>query len=107
MAILWPMAWKPGSAPPPGESNPGLSNLLTGSLETSFRHPQNPNPPTDLSASYEWSPNLVDWYGSAEGPEGGPTVSFSASTTDGTATVTATASETMERIFMRLEVTGN
>jgi hypothetical protein len=38
---------------------------------------------------------------------GGPTVSFSSLTNEGTATVTATASEAMSRIFLRVVIEQN
>jgi len=78
--------------------------VISGSDGLSFTHPQNPNPPTDMSASYEWSPDLVNWYGEGEGPDGGPTLSFIYSTEDEIRTVTANPSEDLSRIFFRLMV---
>jgi hypothetical protein len=97
-------AWLGTDPATPSNSFSAPSTDLT---TTSFTHPRNMRAPTDLSASYEWSPNLVDWYPDAGGPIDGPTVSFSSSTLDGTATVTATASEEMPRLFLRVVVTQN
>jgi hypothetical protein len=60
--------------------------------------------------SRKWSPNLVDWFTSGNGPDGGATVTFFASTTGTTTTtttITATASEAVERIFLRARVVQN
>ena len=56
---------------------------------------------------YQWSPNLVDWYGGGDGPAGGPTVTISPITIGTTTTVTATASEGLDRLFLRAGVTQN
>jgi hypothetical protein len=79
-------------------------NLATNGLTTTFRHPRNPQAPGDLTGTYEWS---LDWYAGdgSEGPIGGPTVTISPNTVGATTTVTATASETLERIFLRMGVT--
>lgn len=91
----------------PGEPSPSMPDLNTDGTTTTFTHPKNPRTPTNLSAAYKWSPNLVDWYGTGDGPAGGPTVNFSATNVDGTATVNASASEAMDKIFIRIEVTEN
>ena len=84
----------------------GLVNLGTNGTTTTFTHPRNPQAPSDLAGYYEWSPNLLDWYAGdgSEGPIGGPTVTISPNTVGATTTVTATASATLERIFLRAGV---
>ena len=89
----------------PGEFSEGLAGLSTDGTTTTFSHPQNTSPPSDISGAYQWSLNLVDWYPSGAGPGGGPTVSFVPVTAGATTTVTATASEAMVRIFVRVVAT--
>jgi hypothetical protein len=91
----------------PGQWSSGLSLGSTVGLVTTFSHPQNDDPPSDLTGYYEWSPNLVDWYANDSGPDGGATVTFSASTSGTTTTVTATTSESLDRIFLRAAVMQN
>jgi len=86
----------------PGQFNAGLSMLST----TNFTHPQNPNPPLDLIATYQWSPNLVDWHSSGSGSVGGPVVSMSAETLAGITTVTVTSSVETEHLFLRVAVSA-
>ena len=88
----------------PGEFNLGLAGLATDVTTTTFTHPQNTSPPTDVTGFYEWSPNLSDWYASGSGPGGGPTVSFVPNTVGTTTTVTATASEALDKLFLRVGV---
>ena len=90
----------------PDQSSGGLDNLTTDTSATTFTHPRNANPPPDLSIFYEWSSNLVDWYAcdGVDGPLSGETVSVSAYTFNTTTTVTATASEPMVRLFLRVGI---
>ena len=90
----------------PGLANGGLTTPTTVGLLTTFTHPNNANPPSDLTGYYQWSPNLVDWYAGdgADGPGGGSTVTISPNTVGTTTTVTATPSGTMVRIFLRAGV---
>ena len=91
----------------PGQFNAGLANISTAGNITTFTHPQNATVPDDLTGYYEWSPNLVDWYLSGNGPDGGSTVTFSTNTIGTTTTVTATASEGLDKIFLRAGVSQN
>ena len=91
----------------PGQFNTGLTSIATDGTTTTFTHPQNATLPGDLTGYYEWSPNLVDWYLSGNGPDGGSTVTFSTNTIGTTTTVTATASEGLDRIFLRAGVSQN
>ena len=50
------------------------------------------------------APNLDDWYASGSGPGAGPTVSFVPNTVGTTTTVTATASEALGKLFLRVRV---
>jgi hypothetical protein len=91
----------------PGQWNAGLADLTTDGTTTTFIHPQNPSPPTDVSGFYGWSLNLTDWYLSGNGPGGGPIVTFVPVTVGATTTVTATASEAMAALFFRVGVSQN
>ena len=93
----------------PGQYNAGLAGLATAGTTTTFTHPQNANPPSNLSGYYEWSPNLTDWFAGngVDGPGGGPTVTISPSTVGTTTTVTVTANEPSGRLFLRAGVTKN
>jgi hypothetical protein len=93
----------------PGEFNPGLADLATDGTTTTFDHPQNVTPPRDLSVVYQWSPNLVDWYAGdgTDGTGGGPTVTMVPATVGSTTTVTATASEPLDLLFLRVGVMQN
>ena len=84
----------------------GLYMLSVDELTTSFTHPYNENPPSDISASYQWSPNLVDWYAcdGVDGPLAGARISATSVAVDGTKTVTLTASESMQQFFVRANV---
>jgi alpha-tubulin suppressor-like RCC1 family protein len=91
----------------PGEFDPGLSSPSTNGTVTIFTHPQNETRPANIVGFYEWSPNLLDWYAGdgVDGPSGGQTVFIAPVTAGTTTTVTATASHTMKRIFLRAGVT--
>lgn len=91
----------------PGQSNAGIANVATTGTTTTFSHPKNPSPPSGVNGSYEWSPNLTDWYPGGSGPGGGPSVSFVPFTVGSTTTVTATASAALQRLFLRVVVIRN
>jgi uncharacterized sulfatase len=93
----------------PRASNPGLVELATNGLTTTFSHPRNPQVPIDLTGTYEWSTDMVSWHvgNGIAGPSGGPTVNIVASPAQTTATVTATSSEALPRLFLRARVTRN
>lgn len=90
----------------PGVSNGGLTGLSSDGMLINFTHPHHQDAPADLEGSYEWSPNLVDWYAGdgVAGPPDGRTVIMASVTTGATTTVTATASGIMQRIFVRARV---
>jgi hypothetical protein len=93
----------------PRSSNPGLVEITTNGLTTTFRHPRNPQAPTDLAGTYQWSTDMVNWYpgNGIAGPPGGPTVNIVPGSSQGNTTVTATASGALSRLFLRARVTRN
>lgn len=93
----------------PGEFSTGLSGPSTNGTVTTFTHLRNDSPPSDLAISYQWSPDLTNWYAGdgVAGPLGGATVNIQALTAAGTTTVTATASTPLQRVFLRAEVKQN
>ena len=93
----------------PGISNPGITEIASDGVTTTFRHPRNASPPDGISGFYEWSPNLTDWYGcdGVDGPDEGATVTTATAVEGSTATVTATASGEMGSWFIRAATSGN
>ena len=91
-------------------SEPGgsaVSLISTNGTVTTFVHPQGSPALGDVAGSYEWSTDLSNWYAGdgVAGPGGGLTVNIPAVVpVNGVATVTATASQATERIFIRLKV---
>ncbi len=93
----------------PALPNPGITDLITDGTVTTFLHPQLDPPLNDVTATYQWSPDLVNWYSgdNVDGPGGGLTVNITAITqVGGTAEVTATASQSVERLFILIEVSN-
>ena len=90
----------------PGEFSGGFILLAADGQVATFSHPRNENPPGDLSGSYQWSPNLIDWYAGdgVDGPPGGPVLMIDADTAGSTTTVTATSSAPLGRNFVRAAV---
>ncbi|MCU0795052.1 MAG: sulfatase-like hydrolase/transferase [Akkermansiaceae bacterium] len=93
----------------PRNSNPGLTEIETNGLVTTFRHPRNPQAPGDLAGTYEWSMNMADWYpgNGIDGPPGGPRVNTVAVTDRTSTTVTATSTMATTRLFLRARLTRN
>jgi hypothetical protein len=91
----------------PGQFNAGLAAISSNATTTTFTHPQNVNPPSDVNGFYEWSSNLINWFESGAGPVGGPVITLVPAPAGNTTTVTATASEAMPRLFLRAGVTRN
>jgi hypothetical protein len=94
----------------PGVFSQGLIAGTTSGNSFSFTHPQSASPASDLTASYTWSTNLIDWYAgdNLDGPGGGLTVNIvPAPVGPPTTTVTATASQPVPKLFIRVEVTQN
>lgn len=86
----------------PGLFNAGVTTPTKSGNVSTFTHPQNASPLSDVSGYYEWTSNLNNWYLTGTGPGVGPTVTFSSVTSGGTTTVTATASAPMEKQFLRV-----
>lgn len=86
----------------PGVSDAGVGEPSTDGLTTIFTHPNNIAPPSDISGFYQWSPDMVVWYGSGSGPSGGPTVTLTTVTVTNTTTVSALASEPLAQLFLRV-----
>jgi hypothetical protein len=90
----------------PGIANRGISALSSNGAIFQFTHPRNSVDLMGLSAVYEWSPNLRDWYGEGSGPGNGATVQFSTTPLAEGLRVTATPSLPQNRVFIRLVVTN-
>jgi hypothetical protein len=83
----------------PWHPNAGITRIATDGTVTTFRHPRNPNGPSDLAGTYEWSPNLTAWYA-------GYGMAEISAVPDGSRTqINATASTPAGRIFIRARVT--
>ncbi len=79
------------------------SGSLSGDTFT-FTHPANALPSSDLTASYQWSTDLTNFYTDGQS-DGSATVSFSAVTDSGVTTVTATITGTApDKLFVQLSV---
>ena len=93
----------------PDEFSPGLTSPATDGMTTTFSHPGNENPPSDVTSFYEWSVNLLDWYAGdgVDGPVGGLTIGITPEYSGETATVTATASEASGHLFLRVGAQQN
>jgi len=93
----------------PAVSNAGITQVAKSGSTVTFRHPQNATPASDVSASYRWSADLVNWHASGE-VSGGTTVTFTPaanSPSSGITTVTAAITGTTPaKIFTRLQVTS-
>lgn len=86
----------------PSTPNKGVTEISKSGNTITFRHPQNPAPASDVTATYRWSVNLTDFH--ADGAtSAGTTVVFSPSVNDpvsGTTTVVATITGVVpEKLF--------
>ena len=94
----------------PGEFSQGLLAGTQSGNSFTFTHPQNASPASDLTPTYRWSTNLTDWYvgDNLDGPGGGLTVNIvPAPVGPPVTTVTATASQPVPRLFVRVDVAEN
>ncbi len=92
----------------PDAANAGITQVATDGTTTTFAHPQADPALIDINASYEWSLDLENWYAGdgIDGPLDGPTVDIpTVVPVEGTATVTATASEPLPQLYLRAVVT--
>jgi hypothetical protein len=95
----------------PSVANQGLSAVSTGTGTLKFRHTRNGTPANDLTPSYEWSPDLVNWYASGANA-GGVTVTFGTPTVEDAGPpelveVTANITGTAPKVFARIKVEQN
>lgn len=90
--------------------------LVSGAVDTAantftFTHPLNPAPSDDLSATYRWSTNLLDFYDDGNPNGAGTTaVSFAqGAPSNGMVTVTATITGSVipSKLFVDVKVTQN
>jgi hypothetical protein len=88
----------------PGAANRGLENVSFEGNVFTFEHPQADPPPSDVSGSYEWSLDLVNWH-SMNDPGIGTTVIIVASSNEsamGITTVRAIVDGTLHKsLFLR------
>ena len=87
----------------PGGS--GVTQVSTNGTVTTFQHPVADPALGDVSGRYEWSLDLGTWYAGngIAGPVGGPTVTIPTVTpVAGVATVTATSSAPVGKLFIRI-----
>lgn len=89
----------------PGRFSPGLE-VLTGGINSTFKHPVNKNEIAGLVAVYEWSPDLTHWYeaNGTAGPPAGPTVNCAVHISGITASVITSVSQPINRMFVRLAI---
>ncbi len=84
----------------PDSANPGLTPVSATATTLVFRHRRSQTPATDLTASYEWSADLVTWQPSSAAP-----VTITAAPVSGLIEVTATVTGPPEQqLFVRLKV---
>jgi hypothetical protein len=92
--------------------SPGLTNIARNGANLVFRHTRSTTPATDLTGSYQWSTDLVNWQASGV-PAAGTTVTFATPVViipgtpqlvEVTATVTGTAAP---KVFARFRATQN
>lgn len=94
----------------PREFSQGLRAGTRSGDTFTFTHPQNATPADDLTPAYRWSTNLIDWYAgdNLDGPGGGLTVSIVPGPVGPpVTTVTATASQPVPRLLVRIEATAD
>lgn len=87
----------------PGQFDQGLAVTPGIAPSLTLTHPRNNEPLVDITGYYEWSPNLIDWYDSGDGPDPGPVVTLISSPDLNSTTVTATIDDPATRVvFLRV-----
>jgi hypothetical protein len=89
----------------PSEFNAGFAEISFDGTTGVLSHPRNDEVPSDLSAVYQWSSDLVNWYPNGSGPAGGAIGTFSAGTVEGLTILEFTSSEPLPKTFVRIKVT--
>jgi hypothetical protein len=82
-----------------------ITQVSSNGTITTLTHPKASPALSDVTGSYEWSLDLATWYAGdgGEGPAGGPTVNIpAAGSVGGMATVTATSSAPLGKLFIRI-----
>jgi len=103
-----------GADPSQAAGEPALAEVAGTPLNMTFRHSRGHDLATDVTASYEWSPDLTHWY-AADATANGVTVTIAATVAVDRAAplndeieVTATATAgSPPKLFVRLNVTQN
>lgn len=90
----------------PGEMSSALFDLRSDGLTTTLVHPRNVNPPAGVRGSYQWSPDLLNWYEAdgADGPGNGEAVLVSAREVGSFTHANARVSGSPVAIFLRMRV---
>ncbi len=88
----------------PNAANTGMTQISAATNSVTFKHPLNPVPASNVSYSYEWSSDLVEWKASGESNSGNTSASITAAATVGnevTVTTTTTAGPSA-KLFIRV-----
>ena len=97
----------------PSQAGAGVAGLATAGVTFKFRHSRSNHPATDVTAGYQWSVDLANWYGSGQANGQGVTATITDTIVTDTqapdndlveATVTVTAGSPV-RVFARIRVT--
>lgn len=91
----------------PNTSSPGLVGISATTASATFRHTLNTSLASDVTPSYEWSTDLIEWKGSGATNVGGTTAVITASApVEGEVTVTISATGgPVGKLFGRLVAT--
>jgi autotransporter-associated beta strand protein len=92
----------------PNTSSAGLTNVSATASSATFAHSLNPSLATDVSYSYEWSSDLVEWKASGIANTAGAIATIAPSTpVSGVVTVTTTlTSGTATKLFTRIKASN-
>lgn len=91
----------------PNASSTGLTPVSATGTSFTFTHPLNPNLASDVTYTYAWSADLIEWKTSGQTNTGGVTATITAGApVAGVVTVTTTATAgTPVKLFTRLVAT--
>ena len=91
----------------PNVYSAGLTQVSATASSATYKHTLNPTVASDVSHSYEWSTDLVEWKATTESNTGGTTSTITPSApVSGVVTVTtAITSGPAGKLFTRLKVT--